>query len=518
MLTRFAACGVLLSYSGVTLAQWSDDPMVNLAVAASMSDEGQPKVIATSDGGVYISWFRAVAGDFNVYLQRLAPDGTALWGPGGLLVSDNPMGSSTVDYDLTVDAQDNAFLVFSDIRSGPDLDVYAYLIAPDQTFLWGPDGVAVSDNTGFEPAPVAVVTSDGAYAVVWPDTDAGLLLIQRYDALANPGFPAGGLPIAGSGSPEVPAFHRAAASDNGAVVVSYVRDIASFLSPRHVHAQKIGADGSLLWGPGPVVVSDATSVPIAHQPRILSDNSGGAIIAWHDPRGGDFDAWVQRVGASGSTLWTTNGERVSTDAVNQHLEPAIIHLPTLDEVVVCWDRRNAAQSNRGLSAQRFSAGGTRLWTDTGIELLPLDGVAAGAPRGALVDGDPVFGTIEGSTLLSWRLDSAGSNVWPAAPVTLSNAPGGRFRLQAVAAAGGAVFAWEDNRAGDDIYAQNINADGSLGTTPCPGDLDGSGDTSAGDLAILLAAWGGSGPADLSGDGIVGSADLAALLAAWGPCP
>jgi hypothetical protein len=35
------------------------------------------------------------------------------------------MGSSTVDYDLTTDADGNAFLAFSDIRAGGDLDVYA---------------------------------------------------------------------------------------------------------------------------------------------------------------------------------------------------------------------------------------------------------------------------------------------------------------------------------------------------------------------------------------------------------
>jgi hypothetical protein len=46
------------------------------------------------------------------------------------------------------------------------------------------------------------------------------------------------------------------------------------------------------------------------------------------------------------------------------------------------------------------------------------------------------------------------------------------------------------------------------------DLDGDGAVGAGDLAILLAGWGGSGPADLDRDGTVGAADLVLLLAAW----
>lgn len=46
------------------------------------------------------------------------------------------------------------------------------------------------------------------------------------------------------------------------------------------------------------------------------------------------------------------------------------------------------------------------------------------------------------------------------------------------------------------------------------DLTGDYKVDGADLAIMLAAWNGSGPADFSGDGIVGGADLAILLAAW----
>jgi uncharacterized membrane protein len=48
-----------------------------------------------------------------------------------------------------------------------------------------------------------------------------------------------------------------------------------------------------------------------------------------------------------------------------------------------------------------------------------------------------------------------------------------------------------------------------------GDIDGDGDVDAGDLAILLASWGGSGAADVNGDGIVDGADLSILLGNWG---
>ncbi len=47
----------------------------------------------------------------------------------------------------------------------------------------------------------------------------------------------------------------------------------------------------------------------------------------------------------------------------------------------------------------------------------------------------------------------------------------------------------------------------------PADLDNSGTVDSGDLAVLLAAWGGP-DADLNDDGVTDSSDLAILLAAW----
>jgi len=52
-------------------------------------------------------------------------------------------------------------------------------------------------------------------------------------------------------------------------------------------------------------------------------------------------------------------------------------------------------------------------------------------------------------------------------------------------------------------------------SPCPGDLDGDGDTDQSDLGILLASWGVNGGGDLDGDGDTDQADLGVLLSDWG---
>ncbi len=60
-------------------------------------------------------------------------------------------------------------------------------------------------------------------------------------------------------------------------------------------------------------------------------------------------------------------------------------------------------------------------------------------------------------------------------------------------------------------------------TPCPWDLDGSGNVGVKDFLLLLGAWGpcppkGDCPADFDGSGDVGVSDFLELLGNWGPCP
>ncbi len=62
-----------------------------------------------------------------------------------------------------------------------------------------------------------------------------------------------------------------------------------------------------------------------------------------------------------------------------------------------------------------------------------------------------------------------------------------------------------------------------GCGECPTDVDGSGDTGASDLAVLLGSWGPCAPGDAcecldtNDDGLIDAFDLAVLLGAWGPC-
>ena len=112
---KYFLISILLIFNSV-FAQWSTDPNVNLMICDVAGEQALAKIAMTSDGGCYISWFDTRSGAYNVYLQRLDPLGYKLWAPNGLLISNNPQDTWITDYNLICDQNNNAVLVFSDIR------------------------------------------------------------------------------------------------------------------------------------------------------------------------------------------------------------------------------------------------------------------------------------------------------------------------------------------------------------------------------------------------------------------
>jgi len=290
-------------------------------------------------------------------------------------------------------------------------------------------------------------------------------------------FAAGGLAVLTPGG-EAPAFEQVVPADGGAVICSYVRDISSFLSPRHVRAAKFATDGSLVWGP--VAVYDAMSVPIAHWPRLQADGSGGAVLAWHSAAISTFDTRVQRLDGDGNEMWAHNGVLVSTSSGTSQLDPALAFNAATGETFVAWNERNSAQSQWGIYAQKLDAAGTRAWGATGEVLVPVDGINKSYPRAVPYgDGCMVFwadepgGMFGQDRLLGTRLDGAGAPVWPGAPILVSSVLSTKSRLPlAITGEGTAIILWEDDRDGTpDVYGQNVNEDGTLGP-PTVGIEDG----------------------------------------------
>lgn len=484
------------------LAQWPDDPAVNLAIADRTGSQQIPLVGSTSDGGTYVAWFDNASGSYQVYLQRLSAEGVEQWPHNGLLISSHPQNTALFGWDMIVDSSDNAVIVFSDIRDGGDLDTFAYRVSSAGQMLWGADGVQLSINPDFDPAPRVAEASNGDFVFVWlrdPSSGDGDIRMQRLTAGGVPLLAGGGLPVVVSAG-EDPGFVQIVPAENGNVILSWLRNIRSFSSPRHLRARKFSPAGSPVWASN-VEVYNAFSLPIGYFPIVLSDGAGGAVIAWHRSDGSLYNSFLQHLDSSGTELFPHNGVAVSTTPGMYHIGPALAYNRTSGESFIFWNEENTFQSQWGVYGQKFSPSGSRMWTDGGEVLMPVDSLFKSIPRtvpysdGAMVfllDEPGGFGT---DRVLGMRVNGLGNQVWPGSQVLISSTPSQKGRYPVTIAPSGVVtLAWEDNRNGTvDVFGQNIRPDGELGVAAVAGTVGSSlrvrkSTITPGDLTLT---WGAS---------------------------
>lgn len=467
-----AAALLLLAAAGAAWAQWPNDPAVNMVLGGGPGDQTVPHAAVVPGGGpyagfTYAGWYDNAGGNYDVVLQLLSREGVELFAPGGLKVSAHPQDTWVMDWSLAAGADANAIVAFADIRDG-NSNIHVYKISPGGAFLWGPDGVTLTADADFKGPPAAAVAADGDVVVVWMQSGATTALrMQRLSPGGAPRLPAGGVVVSQPGDAS-PAGGVMVPTGAGDVILGYVPTY-SFMGSRQIKAQRFDALAQPVW-PAALMVMDDSTLPMGHYFQMTPDGAGGALFCWNVTVGWTFGARVQRVTGGGAELLPHNGVPANAGGATGQIEPSAVYHPVTGEITLVFVQMNEAQSQRGLYAQRISAAGARLWGPAGSMLLPQDADLESLPCLTLL-GDAVIGTVlhrpsgmyASERVLAYRLDDAGGLVWPTGMVMAASTPSSKGSPRLVAAGATTVAFWVDERAGNrDVYAQNINADGSLG--------------------------------------------------------
>lgn len=452
---------VLLTASSAS-AQWTDDVSVNTTVRSVTAGEGAVPLIAEGpDGSTYISWFENESGSYQLRMQRLDANGYPQWPATGLLESDHPQGTAIFGYDLQSDDEDNAIVAFQDERTGT-LDVVAYKIAPDGTFLWGPDGVELPTpgTTGISPAVAAL--ENGNTAIAWnTNSSTGQVALQLLGPTGTLILP---VPLMVSASTTV-GRPRLIATDDGGFILQYVVDNGSFgLPPGTMYAQRYDAAGTTVW-PSAVQVS-SKAISFFFFPHLVPDDLDGYYVAFNsgNPSNPNMtDVYVQRVRGNG-TVWSVEGTRCDNGNTTQKFiaGKGLALVDEDDGLMVPLQVTDGAQGQSGVAVQRLDTAGVRQLGDAAVVIIPVSALAdapndiAATDDGAvIIHNAGAFGQVQ---LAATRVDLDGATLWTPAQRPVSTVNSNKDDVQLTEEEDGRIVAvWQDDRNPVGIYAQAIDS-------------------------------------------------------------
>lgn len=223
-----------------------------------------------------------------------------------------------------------------------------------------------------------------------------------------------------------------------------------------IFAQRMNSSGVALWTTNGVVICSQDS---NYNPMIVSDGSGGAIIAWQSYRGSTLsDIYAQRVNSSGAVQWTTNGVPVSVVAFEQDTISMVSD--GLGGAILTWQDYRSNNGFADIYAQRVSPNGVMLWTANGVSVCNQ----AAEQRGPKLINDG-----SGGAFITWsdyragnydiytqRISTGGAAMYTTNGVATCTMATDQIKPDICTdGAGGVIITWTDFRSTTDynIYAQ-----------------------------------------------------------------
>ena len=202
------------------------------------------KIMQGHDGYSIIAWRDSRNGNHDIYAQKVDNDGACMWAENGIPVI--LLDYDQYYFDMVGDDEGFVHFVWADYRNGIDADIFYQKLTPDGQKVFAEAGLPVSVATDAQYNPKLAIDGAGGVIITWED---------------------------------------------------YQDD-----EPR-IYAVHLDSDGLIadpVWNENGNPVSGTTLHHI--NPYIVSDNHGGALIAWEDYSGSGadeppeyFNIYAQRV-------------------------------------------------------------------------------------------------------------------------------------------------------------------------------------------------------------------------------
>ena len=156
--------------------QWTPN---GVAVCTLTGIQGPNDIISDDNGGAIITWMDTRSGEYDIYSQRINSNGIVQWTPDGVAVCTAAGWQTTPR--IIKSASGSAVIVWEDLRNG--FDIYTQKVSPNGSMLWNPDGIAITElSQSFQFHPEITEDGHGGAIITWADNRNGG---SNYDIFAQ---------------------------------------------------------------------------------------------------------------------------------------------------------------------------------------------------------------------------------------------------------------------------------------------------------------------------------------------
>jgi hypothetical protein len=386
-------------------ASWPSDPTTNVPLCLATGYQAYPAIASDGAGGAIVAWDdQRGGGPRDIYVQRVDANGVPRWTSDGVALCS--VANEQYEPEIVSDGKGGAIVVWTDHRNGTTYNIYAQRVDSTGTPKWAANGVAICSATGFQSHPKIVADGSGGAIITWDD---------------------------------------------------------SRVSTSHIYAQKVNASGAAQWAANGVLLSNWPAAQ--ERPEIISNGSGGAIVAWFDYRNGIKDIFAQRILSTGSldSAWPPGGRAVTGGIWDAEIGGLIPD--GSGGALVAWDQRmNIGYSKiyvhhllaAGSLDPSYPAGGRIFSTDYTYQFRPM--LVSDGAGGALVAYEDLrWGELD---FYAKRVLASGAfdPQWPDTGLALAFTPINNYHFAHMVPSdtSGALVVWMDYRNDDgDVYAQRF---------------------------------------------------------------
>lgn len=439
-------------------AQWNSNTALNTEVSLATGDKYSPAIITDDSGGAIIVWRDSRNGNFDIYAQRIDINGMALWKPNGIAICT--LSSKQQSPVITSDGKGGAIIVWDNFGQ-----VSAQRVNARGVVQWTANGVPVTANSGAKYYPRVVSDDSGGAIIAWEDgrNFTQDIYAQRLNGAGQPQWTLHGIGICKATGSQ--GDHKLIKDGKGGAIIAW-QDYRT--SSADIYAQKVNRQGTINWTTDGEIICNANLGQ--GPPDLITDDSGGAIIAWDDIRSGKDDIYAQRINSSGKVKWTTNGV-VICDAYDNQYQPTLAADSNGGAFIAWGDYRTSIDLD--IYAQKIDASGKVQWAKNGIPISTVGNrqfdqkIISDGSGGAMIAWEDYRNSID---IYGQHITSAGQILWKKDGIALSDASASQFiPMLCDDQNGGMILTWHDNRnTRTDIYAQNVCFNGVTGYTSSRG--------------------------------------------------